>query len=469
MAATSSLHIAMYPWFAFGHLIPYLQIANKLAKKGHRISFLIPSNTQPKLQPFNHFPNLITFLPIIVPHVNGLPQGAETTADVSNLQQFSLIMTAMDLTQPQIESFLQHVKPHFFFFDFTYWMPKLASQFGIKSIYHSVISATTFAYVYPPSRQLCGHDFTVDDFMKPPLGFPSSVIKLHSHEAKFYASMSHMKFGSDVLFFHRHFTGLCESDAIAFKSSREIEGPFIDYLETEFKKPVLLSGPDGNIQEPTTTLEQRWAECLSEFKAGSVIYCAFGSECTLTKDQLQELVLGFELTNLPFFAVLKPPHGMDTINAALPEGFEQRIQGRGVVYGGWVQQQHILEHPSIGCFVTHCGAGSLSEALVKKCQLVFLPHIGDHFFRARTLSSCLKVGVEVERRQEDGVFNKESVCKAVKTVMDEENESGKEIRANLAKLRELLVDKDLEESYINNFIHKLHCLIVSNKETKKTL
>ncbi|KAL0560091.1 hypothetical protein IC582_000485 [Cucumis melo] len=459
MAATSSLHIAMFPWFAFGHLSPYLQIANKLAKKGHKISFLIPSKIRAKLQPFNHFPNLITFVPIIVPHVDGLPEGAETTADVSNLHQFNLIMTAMDLTQPQIKSLLQHIKPHVIFFDFTFWIPKLASQLGIKSIYYSVISATTFSYVFTPTRQLCGPDFTVDEFIKPPLGLATSAIKLHSHEAKNVTFMSNMIFGSDVRFFHRHFTGLCESDAIAFKACREIEGPFVDHLISEFKKPILLSGPDGDIQEPKTTLEHRWQEWLSRFKYGSVIYCAFGSECTLTKDQLQELVLGFELTNQPFFAVFKPPVGVDTVTAALPDGFEERVEGRGVVYGGWVQQQHILEHPSIGCFVTHCGAGSLSEALVKKCQLVLLPHVGDHIFRARTLSSYLKVGVEVEKREDDGFFTKESVCEAVKTVMDEGNERGKEIRATRAKLRELLLDKDLEESYISNFIHNLQSLV----------
>ncbi|XP_022969084.1 UDP-glycosyltransferase 79B30-like [Cucurbita maxima] len=459
MAATSSLHIAMYPWFAFGHLVPYLHIANKLAKKGHKISFFVPSKTHLKLQPFNHFPHLITFVPITVPHVDGLPEAAETTADVSHPSRFSHIMTAMDLTQPQIKRLLQDLQPHFIFFDFTFWMPKLASQLGITSLYYSVISATTFGYIYTPSRQLCGHDLTEADFMQPPPKYPISTIKLHAHEAKNVASMGRMSFGSDVLFSHRHFTGLCEADAIAFKSCREIEGPSVDYLISELKKPVLLSGPDGDIQQPTTALEHRWAEWLSGFDAGSVIYCAFGSECYLTKDRLHELVLGFELSNLPFFAALKPPLGVESVGAALPEGFEQRVQGRGVVYGGWVQQQLILEHPSIGCFVTHCGAGSLSEALVKKCQLVLLPHVGDHIFRARTMSSHLKVGVEVEKREEDGFFTKESVCKAVKTVMDEENETGKAIRENREKLRELFLDKELEESYINNFIHDLQVLI----------
>lgn len=74
----TSLHLVMYPFFALGHLTPYLHLSNKLAQKGYRIS-LIPSKTQSKLGIFNLNPDLITFVPIIVPHVDGLPPGAETT------------------------------------------------------------------------------------------------------------------------------------------------------------------------------------------------------------------------------------------------------------------------------------------------------------------------------------------------------------------------------------------------------
>ncbi|KGN43487.1 cyanidin 3-O-galactoside 2''-O-xylosyltransferase FGGT1 [Cucumis sativus] len=456
----SSLHIAMYPWFAFGHMIPFLQIANKLANKGHRISIFIPSKTLPELQHFNHFPNLITFVLITVPHVDGLPPGAQTTADISHPSQLPLLMISMDLTEPEIASCLQDIKPNVIFYDFAYWVTKLADQMGITSIYYNVVSAVTVGYVQGKIWELSGHDtLTQDDFMQPPPGFPSSSIKLHAHEAQNFASLSHLRFSNGIALFDQFSTSFTNCNALALKSCREIEGPFIGYIENELKKHVLLSGA-VDLEPLTTSLEERWEKWLAKFHSGSVIYCAFGSECILTKIQFQELLLGLELSNLPFLAVLKPPEGIDTVEAALPEGFEQRIEGRGVVYGGWVQQQQILEHPSIGCFVTHCGAGSLNEALVRKCQLVLLPHVSDHFFRARTLSSHLKVGVEVEKREEDGFFSKESVCKAVKTVMDEENESGKEVRANIAKLRELLVDKDLEESYINNFIHKLRSLIV---------
>ncbi|KAF2283497.1 hypothetical protein GH714_010968 [Hevea brasiliensis] len=92
----------------------------------------------------------------------------------------------------------------------------------------------------------------------------------------------------------------------------------------------------------------------------------------------------------------------DSIEATLPQGFEEKIHGR-VVHEGWVQERLILEHPSVDCFIAHC----------------------DQIINAGMASRNLKVGVEVEKR-EDGWFTKESVCKAVKSVIEEDSEVGKE-------------------------------------------
>ena len=177
-----------------------------------------------------------------------------------------------------------------------------------------------------------------------------------------------MKFGSDISFFHRLFRSLSECEALGLKACREIDGPFIDYLETQFRKPLLLSGP--LLPDPSTstktTLDEKWVSWLGGFKPCSVVHCVFGSEATLRKDQFQELLWGLELSRLPFLAALKPPLGIkpSSIEEALPGGFQERVGGRGVVHEGWIQQPQILEHPSVGCFVTHCGWGSLTEGLM---------------------------------------------------------------------------------------------------------
>jgi len=97
------------------------------------------------------------------------------------------------------------------------------------------------------------------------------------------------------------------------------------------------------------------------FKPKTVIFCAFGSECILKSNQFKELLLGFELTGMPFLSALKPPIGAETMKLALPEEeFIERTKGRGIVEGDWIKQQLILSHPSVGCFVTHWGSGSLT-------------------------------------------------------------------------------------------------------------
>ncbi|PON81570.1 UDP-glucuronosyl/UDP-glucosyltransferase [Trema orientale] len=459
--APSSLHIAMYPWFAFGHFTPFLQLSNKLAQKGHTISFFIPTKSQTKVEHLNHFPDLITFVPITVPHVDGLPSGAESTHDVHR-SLFPLIMTAMDRTEPQVELLLRHLKPDFIFFDFLHWIPNLARRLGIKSLAYITGGAVFVSYVLSPARERqldVGRQLSVADVMRPPLGCPdSSSFEIHLHEARGFLRFWSMKFGSDILFRHRLITCLSECDALGIRACREIDGPFLDYLETQFRKPLLISGP--LLPNPSTTLDEKWVNWLGGFNRGSVVYCAFGSEATLREDQFKELVLGLELSGLPFLAALRPPSGVESIEKALPDGFRERVGGRGVVHEGWVQQPQILEHPSVGCFVTHCGCGSLTEGLVNQCGLVMIPHFLDQSYNARLIGNSLKVGIEVEKDEEDGLFTKESVCEAIRTVTEEDNEFGREVRANHAKLRRLLGRKEMESSYIDDFSQKLQSLIL---------
>ncbi|KAJ7981538.1 Glycosyltransferase [Quillaja saponaria] len=192
--AAPPLHIVMYPWLALGHLTSYLQLSNKLAKNGHKISFFIPRKTQAKLESFNLYPNLITFIPITVPHVHGLPLGAETTADMPD-SLIPHIMTAMDLTENDIEHLLRDLKPSIVFFDFTHWMPKLTRRLGIKSILYFTVSPVTIGYNISHERQQGndGSNLTEAQLLVPPSGFPDSSVKLHAHEAREIALRKEME------------------------------------------------------------------------------------------------------------------------------------------------------------------------------------------------------------------------------------------------------------------------------------
>ncbi|CAN6546352.1 unnamed protein product [Malus baccata var. baccata] len=87
-----------------------------------------------------------------------------------------------------------------------------------------------------------------------------------------------------------------------------------------------------------------------------------------------------------------------------------------------------------------------------------LPNAGDQIINARMMGRDLKVGVEVEKGDLDGLFTKEGVAKAVEAVMEDGGEVA-EVRSNHAKWREFFSGKGLGSSYLDSFEQKLHQLL----------
>ncbi|XP_022718009.1 UDP-glycosyltransferase 79B6-like [Durio zibethinus] len=447
----SKLHIALFPWFAFGHFIPYIHLSNKLAQKGHKVSFLLPKGIQPKLEHLNQYPHLIRFFPLVLSHVDGLPPGAESTSNVPlELQKYLAI--ALDQTRDQVEAVLKVTKPDMVFCDFGHWIPALARQIGIKSICYEVVSSMPCGLA---GRKIA-KEMSVDELIQLPPGYPSSKVRIKAEEVAALLFIAE-DFGIGLSFQDRIRTCVKERDAIAFRTYREIEGPFCDYVAQRFGKSVLLSGPCLP-ETQTQQLEDKWANWLNKFEPSSVVFCSFGSQSMLEKDEFQELLLGFELSGLPFLVALKPPQGCLTIEEALPEGFQERVRGRGLVHGGWVPQELLLRHPSIGCFVNHCGYGTMWEFLFSDCQIVLIPEIPDQILNTRLMVEELRIAVEVERGKNRQI-PKESLSKAIKLVMDKDNEMASLLKRNHAKLKQLLSNRDLQEEYINNFIRDLQNLL----------
>ncbi|TMW81886.1 hypothetical protein EJD97_007485, partial [Solanum chilense] len=422
----SKLEIVMFPWLAYGHLIPFMNLSNELAKRGHNITFLLPQNAETRLQKLNLYPNLIKFHKLTIPHVDGLPYGAETTADVPGPME-TLLATAFDELYDEIKSILQNLKPHFVFFDFAYWIPDLAKEIGgIKTLIYLLISPAALCNSPDKATFMTS---TAAELVKPPPGYPSTTVVLHESEAKLLSFVYH-EYGKGITFQERLDKALTRCDVIAAKTCREIEGIFCEYLANLLEKPVIYAGPV--IPEPKKE-QHELSNWLEKFEPGSVVFCAFGSQMILEKTQFQELVLGFELTELPFLLVVKTPQGTNSVEEALPEGFKQRVQEKGLILDCWVPQLEILRHKSVGCFVTHCGYGSMWESLVLcDCQLVLLPRPIDHIFTARLMGQHLKVGVEVEKDEND-MFTKENLCKAVKCVMDKDSQIGCLVKENHRK------------------------------------
>ncbi|CAN8252803.1 unnamed protein product [Cochlearia groenlandica] len=455
------MSIVMYPWLAFGHMTPFLHLSNKLAEKGHKILFLLPKKALNHLEPLNLYPNLITFHTISIPHVKGLPPGAETNSDVPFFLTH-LLAIAMNQTRPEVETILGTTKPDLVFYDSADWIPDIAKPLGAKTVCFNIVSAASIALSLVPAAArevIDGKELSGEELARIPLGYPSSKVVLLAHEAKAlgFVWRKHDGIGS---FFDGKVTAMRNCHAIAIRTCRETEGKYCDYISNQYNKPVYLTGPVLPRSEPNqASLELPWAEWLAKFSPGSVVFCAFGSQPVVNKkNQFQELCLAMELTGLPFFVAVSPPKGAKTVQEALPEGFEERVKGRGIVWGEWVQQPLILAHKSVGCFVSHCGFGSMWESLMSDCQIVLLPYLSDQVLNARLMTEELEVSVEVER-EETGWFTKESLSVAITSVMDKDSEIGNLVRRNHLKLKEKLVSPGLLTGYTDKFVETLENLV----------
>nr|BAC10994.1 rhamnosyl transferase [Nierembergia sp. NB17] len=450
------LHVVMFPFFAFGHISPFAQLANKLSSHGVKVSFFTASGNASRLRSMlNSAPTTthIDIVPLTLPHVEGLPPGSESTAELTPVTA-ELLKVALDLMQPQIKTLLSHLKPHFVLFDFAQeWLPKMADELGIKTVFYSVFVALSTAFLTCPARVTEPKKYpTLEDMKKPPLGFPhTSITSVKTFEAQDFLYIF-KSFNNRPTVYDRVLSGLKGCSAILAKTCSQMEGPYIEYVKSQFKKPVLLVGPVVP-DPPSGKLEEKWDAWLNKFEAGTVIYCSFGSETFLKDDQIKELALGLEQTGLPFFLVLNFPANVDAsaeLNRGLPEGFRERVKEKGVIHSGWVQQQHILAHTSVGCYVCHAGFSSVIEAFMNDCQVVMLPQKGDQLLNAKLVSGDMKAGVEVNRRDEDGYFSKDDIEEAVEKVMVE-----KVIRENQKKWKEFLLNKDTHSKFVEDLVHDM--------------
>ncbi|KAL6853519.1 hypothetical protein ACP4OV_019548 [Aristida adscensionis] len=443
--AGEAVHMVMFPWLAFGHISPFAELARKLVPGdgGVRVTFLTAAGNVPRVEAMlASAAGAVTVVPLHLPPVPGLPAGAASTAELSP-EGAELLKVALDGTRPQVASLLAEFRPDAVLFDFAgQWVCDVAAPLGVKALHFNVFSGAASAYTAVPARRRLGRDPSAEDLMSAPAGFPAG--------SSLAADLTYMftSFDGKPCVYDRAVASVEASSGMLMKTCAEMEGPYIDYLSAQFGKPILLAGPVVP-EPPQGELEERWVTWLSSFPDDAVVFASFGSETFLPVAAATELLLGLEATGRPFLAVLNFPGGADAgaeLRARVPPGLEERVKGRGVVHAGWVQQQHILRHRSVGCYVTHAGFSSVVEGLVAGCRLVLLPMKGDQYINAALFARELRVGVEVARRGEDGWFGRGDVRDAVAAAAVDGGEG------DGRKWREFLVDDAVQRRFAEKLV-----------------
>jgi hypothetical protein len=82
------LRIVIVPWLAFGHLLPYLELAQRLASRGHLVSYVSTPHNLARLPPLRpSAAPCVDLVALPLPRVDGLADGAESTNDVPDDQR----------------------------------------------------------------------------------------------------------------------------------------------------------------------------------------------------------------------------------------------------------------------------------------------------------------------------------------------------------------------------------------------
>ncbi|PWZ22471.1 Cinnamate beta-D-glucosyltransferase [Zea mays] len=151
----------------------------------------------------------------------------------------------------------------------------------------------------------------------------------------------------------------------------------------------------------------------------SMVYASVGSVVRLNAEEVGEMAHGLASTGRPFLWVVRP----DT-RPLLPEGFLDSVAGRGTVVP-WSPQDRVLAHPSIACFLTHCGWNSTLETIAAGVPVVAFPQWGDQCTDAKFLVEELRIGVRLR-----GPLRRDAVREAVDAAV-----AGPEADAMLANAR----------------------------------
>jgi anthocyanidin 3-O-glucoside 5-O-glucosyltransferase len=189
-----------------------------------------------------------------------------------------------------------------------------------------------------------------------------------------------------------------------------------------------LMNAKSNADNPITAApSDDYMEWLHSQDKSSVVYVSFGSMAVLTNTQMAELARGLVDSGRPFLWVIRSDEygtkqKMHDIDEDDKYSKILREEHRGRIVP-WCSQVEVLNHPSVGCFVTHCGWNSTLETLAMGVPVVAFPQWTDQGTNAKLIEDVWKIGVRV-KLDEDKIVTSAEVIRCLEQVMGEEKCEG---------------------------------------------
>ncbi|KAI7756505.1 hypothetical protein M8C21_014494 [Ambrosia artemisiifolia] len=199
---------------------------------------------------------------------------------------------------------------------------------------------------------------------------------------------------------------------------------------------------------------------LDQQPACSVIYIAFGSITNINQTQFEDLALGLELANRPFLWVVRQGLTKEP-TVAYPDGYMDRVGSRGKIVS-WAPQQKVLAHPSVACFMSHCGWNSTLEGVTNGRPFLCWPYFADQFHNETYICDIWKTGLRM-KEDEAGIITRERIKSKVEQLL-----SDKTFKSNAMGIKEKVESSvkkgGLSHNNLTIFLDWIHGKDADNKD-----
>ena len=414
------VHVFLVSFPGQGHVNPLLRLGKRLASKGLLVTFTTPESIGKQMRKASNITDQPT------PVADGMIRFEffEDGWDENEPKRQDL-----DLYLPQLELVGKKIIPEMIKKNaeqdrpvsclinnpFIPWVSDVAADLGLPSAMLWVQSCACFSTYYHYYHGLV--PFPSEAEPEIDVELPCTPLLKYDEVASFLYPTTPYPFLRRAIL--GQYKNLDKPFCILMDTFQELEPEVIKYMSKIC--PIKPVGPlYKNPKVPNAAVRGDFMkaddciEWLDSKPPSSVVYISFGSVVYLKQDQVDEIAYGLLNSGVQFLWVMKPPHkdaGLELL--VLPEGFLEKAGDKGKVVQ-WSPQEQVLAHPSVACFVTHCGWNSSMEALSSGMPVVAFPQWGDQVTDAKYLVDVFKVGVRMCRGEaENKLITRDEVEKCL--------------------------------------------------------
>ncbi|KAL9391305.1 hypothetical protein Peur_015225 [Populus x canadensis] len=233
--------------------------------------------------------------------------------------------------------------------------------------------------------------------------------------------------------------GAVRASAIIVHTFDALEPDVLDGLSSIFPhvyaigpyQLLLNQIPEDGLKSIGYSLRKEEGDCLQWLdtkEPKSVVYVNFGSLIVIKAEQLVEFAMGLANSKHPFLWIIRSDLVIGDA-AILASEFAEKNQEQCYI-ASWCQQEEVLNHPSVGVFLTHSGWNSTIESLAAGVPMICWPFFADQPMNCRYTCKEWGIGMKI-----DDIVKREEVEKLVGELM--EGEKGVKMREKATDWKKL--------------------------------